>query len=442
MSDISNHVLVQIDRTTKFPTKVGFGTPLILDINVKQTNEVDVVTDIADVEALGFVAADQAHKAASSIFNQSPHPEKVLIGKRAANVAQVDTIVIGGFDDGTYTISINTVDFSFVASSSSITAIRDALVAAINGGSEPVTAAPVSTDTLTLTADVAGTGFSTVLTSNPIDNMVLTLTTPNTGVASELARISQINNDWYFLLLTSRTEQDILAAVNTIETLIKVFFFETDQADSKGLPFGTDTTSILGQIKALNVMRTVGLWTKTSNLPNYPTAAWIGLNAPEEGGSITWKFKQARGVLADDELTSTEESNILGKNANIYNTVAGIAIFAEGTTMDGDFFDLTRGTDQLSSRIQESVFALFIQEKKVPYTDGGGEQINTALKEPLQTAEDDLFLAPDPKFTTKVPKVADIPAVDRAARFFKDIEFEATLAGAIHKAKFIGRLSV
>ena len=254
MSSIDNSVVVQIDRTTKFPTKVGFGIPFILDINVKQTNDVDVVKDIAAVEALGFVAADQAHKAASAIFSQSPHPEQILIGKRKTNVAQVDTLVIGGADDGTYTVTINTVDFSFVASSNTIEEIRDGLIAAINGGAEPVTAAPVSTDTITNTADVAGTGFSLVLTANPSDNMVNTNTTANVGVASEAARISQINNDWYFLLLTSRTEQDILAAVNFVETVIKVFFFETDQDDSKTLPFATVLYSEISELEVIMVI--------------------------------------------------------------------------------------------------------------------------------------------------------------------------------------------
>ena len=95
MSSIDNAVVVQIDRTTKFPTKVGFGIPMIMDINTKQTNEVDVVQSIEDVAALGFVPADEAYKAAAAIFSQSPQPERVLIGKRAANVAQVDTLATG-----------------------------------------------------------------------------------------------------------------------------------------------------------------------------------------------------------------------------------------------------------------------------------------------------------------------------------------------------------
>ena len=442
MAEIDKIVIVNIDRLTKIPSKKGFGIPMLFDINVKQVNEIDIIEDIADLEALGFVAADAAHKAMSAIFAQKPQCTEVKLAKRAANVAQVDTILISGADDGTYTISINQVDFTFVASGSSVVAIRDALVAAINAGGEPVTAAPVSTDTLTITADVAGTGFATVLTSNPSDNMALTLTTPNTGIDSEIARIDAIDSDWYFMLMTSRTKQDILSASNTIEARIKLFCFATDEADSKDLSVGTDTTSIFAIIAAANRQRTIMIWTKTSNLDNFPDAGIVGLQGTTEGGSTTWKFKGIKNNVADDELSPTEIGNIEDKNANLIITVAQIPIFQQGTVSDGEFIDNVRGTDPLSRRIQESVFGLFVAEPKVPFTDGGGRQLDTALREPLQEAEDNLFLSPDPKFTTTIPKVADIPVADRAARFFKDIKFDGTLAGAVHSTKIDGTLSV
>lgn len=442
MAEIDKIIIINIDRLTKIPSKKGFGIPMLFDLNVKQANDIDVVEDIADVESLGFVAADAAHKAASAIFNQNPHVTQLKIAKRAPNVAQVDTILIGGADDGNYTIQINGVDFSFVASSNSIEEIRDGLVAAINGGAEPVTAAPVSTDTITLTADVAGTGFGTVLAGNPSDNMGLTLTTPNTGIDSEISRIDNIDSDWYFMLMTSRTKQDILSASKTIESRIKLFVFATDEADSKDLPVQTDNTSIFAVISAANRMRTIMQWTKTERLPDFPDAGIVGLQGTTEGGSTTWKFKNLAGITPDNELTPTEITNIEGKNGNIYITVAEIDIYQQGIVSDGEFIDNVRGTDQLSRRIQESVFGLFVTEPKVPYTDGGGQQLETAIKEPLQEAEDNLFLSPDPKFTITVPKVADIPIQDRAARFFSGIKFDAVLAGAIHSTKIDGTLSV
>jgi len=56
---------------------------------------------------------------------------------------QKETLTIAGFEDGNYDVVINGTTFQDVASSeTSEEAIRDALVIAINAGSEPVTASP------------------------------------------------------------------------------------------------------------------------------------------------------------------------------------------------------------------------------------------------------------------------------------------------------------
>ncbi len=439
-------VQVIITRETKFPSQAGFGVPAILDINVVMSGDTLRFSELSDLTDAGFSTSDQAYLAATALLSQNPRPVEAVILKRAANVAQVDTIVIGGADDGTYTVTINGEAHSFVAASSTITAIRDALVTAINGGGQAalVTAAPVSTDTLTITSDTAGVGFSTVLTSNPNDNMVLTLTTPNTGAASELARLQQIDDDWYFLISTDRTRVFIEQLAAAIEAIIKLYGFETDEADSKNLTPASDTTSLLATLKAANYDRTFGVWTKTANLPKYPAAAWIGLMAPKTPGSATWKFKQVSGPAADDELTGTEITNIQGKNGNLYLTVSNFAMFLEGVVASGEFIDIIRGTDLIQARIQENVFGTLVTEDKVPFDNGGIEALALKTEEPLVNigvANGILRGGTDAPVVT-VPDVSETLAADRANRELKTIEFEGFYAGAVHKVKIEGRLSV
>ena len=93
-------------------------------------------------------------------------------------VAQVDTITLGGTDDGLYEVVINAVTFSFNASGNSASQIRDGLRDAINLGSEPVSAA-TGTGDIVVTADVPGVAFVTALGDNPGTNMSLVNTTPN-----------------------------------------------------------------------------------------------------------------------------------------------------------------------------------------------------------------------------------------------------------------------
>lgn len=439
MESIDSVVVVNIDRLTQLPSRTGFGTPAVLDINVKQTNDFDIVTSITDLEDLGFVPADEAHKAVSALLSQSPKPEKVVVLKRATNAAQEEQVTVGGADDGTYTHTINGVDFSFVASSSTVTAIRDALVAAINGGAEPVTAAPVSTDQYTVTADNAGVGFSSVFTSNPNNNLSQVTNQANVGADTELSRLRELIDDFFFLIATSKTEQDILQLAAAVELLPKMYFTATDEADSRDLPSATDTTSIAGQLKALNYDQTALVVTEAGKLDEYKEAAWVGIGAPKDPGSLTWKFKDGSGITADDNLTTTQRANIKGKNANLYVTVGGRPQFSEGTVVSGEFIDIIRGTFFIQIRMQEGVFAVLDQEDKVPYTNDGIQQIVTPMRAVLTLSIRQQILV---SFEIQAPNVADIPVADRAARILKTIEFTGVYAGAVHKVEIKGSLSV
>lgn len=440
---ISSVVLVTIDRQTKLPTQVGFGTPAIMDFATWQTEDVATYSELQGLLDAGATTADEAYKAALALLSQNPRPETIKVLKRAANVAQVNTYQVVTAPDGTYSITINGVVFSFVASSSSVTAIRDALVSAINGGAEPVTAAPVAGDTLTVTADTAGVGFSSVVAS-PASDMTDTATTANVGADTELARLREVDDDWYFLLSTDRTSTFVLQLSAAIEALVKLYAFESDDADSKDLAPAGDTTSLFAVIQAANRDRTFYVWTKTSNLGTYPAAAWVGKMAPKTPGSATWKFKTVSGPVADDELTTTEKLNIQSKNGNIYNTIQGIAMFEEGVVASGEFIDIMRGTDLIQARIQEKVFGLFVTEDKVPFDDGGIEAVALQVDDILVNVgvANTILQGGDNAPVVTVPALEDIADADRALRFLNEITFTGVYAGAIHKAQISGRLTV
>lgn len=441
---IDSVIEVIITRETRFPSQQGFGVPLIMDINVIQdAGDIDTFTEIQELVDDGHSLSSEAVRAATALLSQNPRPEKIKLARRETNVAQQDNIAIGGADDGTYSVKINNITFSFVASGSTAALISAGLVALIAGGPEPVTPTDNGTD-FDIDADVAGVGFSTTLTSNPNDNMTLTFPTTNTGAASEIQRIFEVDQDFFFVISTSRTSVDIIELAKQMSTLRRIYFFETDEADSKDLASGSDTTSILAQLKLLNLDFVTGLWTKTSNLTNYPTAGWVGEGAPKDAGSITWKFKDVIGAVPDDELSTTEKSNILAKNGNVYTTVGGQAMFEEGKVASGEFIDVIRGVEFLSARMQENVFGLFLNEDKVPYTNGGIEQVLLQVRSTLQLGVDQTILSSDPgrEPTATAPDILETLAADRAARFLDNVEFQAFLAGAIHKVRIQGRISV
>lgn len=438
---ISTIVDVQIDRLTKVPSRVGFGEPLILDQNtVQSVGAVDTFTDLQAMLDAGFSTGDEAYKAAQALLSQNPRPPQFKVARREADGAKIVEVSVDNVVDSTaYDVTVAGNLFSFNSGvGATADSIRDGLIALIDADPN-YSAAIVGAGVLSITS-AAGNDFSVVVGAN----LGSSVSQAAVNVASEILRVVEVNNDWYFLLMTGREKADILSAAATIETLIKVFAFETDEADTKDLPSQTDTTSIGAVLQDLNYDRTFYMWTKTSNLENYPAAAWVGKVGPKDPGSVTWKFKSLAGVLPDDELTSTELANILNKNGNYYQTVAGQGIInSEAKVASGEFIDIIRGTDWLTRRLQEDVFTLLINEDKVPFTNKGGDslklQVDGVMDEGIAVG---LLRGGDDRPVVTVPDVNDINIQDRAARIFGDIEFEGFYAGAVHKVKIRGRLSV
>ena len=167
LDDVVN---VQIIIQSSALTLPGFGVPLLAAVHTNFVERLRYYTDVAGMLLDGFTTSDRVVDMATVIFSQNPKPSRIAVGRRDTPVAMVHTINVDGATDGTFTIQIDGQDASHVAAATTATLIRDALVTAVNALVEAfdgvgVTAAPVGTEQLSLTADVAGIPFSTVLTS-------------------------------------------------------------------------------------------------------------------------------------------------------------------------------------------------------------------------------------------------------------------------------------
>lgn len=431
MPSLSQIIDIAITRGTKGITQVGFGTPMILGLHTRFAERAREYSDLDEMVADGFLTSDAEYKAAAAIFAQEIHPEQIVIGRRTAMVAQLVTVGVTTVANTTlYTITINGVAYSFTSDADATAAeIQAGLVAAVNAGSEPVTAAPGGGTDVTLTADVAGTAFTYAVTSN----LTATLTTPNNGVIEDIAAVRALNDEWYMLALTSRVKDDILNAASAIETLKKMFIAcSEDTAVTAGTAL-----NVLDLLEARGYDRTAYLW--SDDQENYPEAAWMGGTLPLDPGSETWKFKTGTGIVASN-LTTTQENNIFNDNGNTYETFAGYSIFREGTVVSGEYIDVIRFVDWLEARMQEDIYSALINVPKIPYTDNGIAIIESLVNKRLLIGVRVGGLAEDPEFTITVPKVADIATADKQARLLPDVKFEATLAGAIHKVQIRGRV--
>ena len=107
-----------------------------------------------------------------------------------------------------------------------------------------------------------------------------------------------------------------------------------------------------------------------------------------------------------------------------------------------EFIDVIVGRDWLAARIQESVYALLVNNDKVPFTDAGITMVGTQVKNELALGVNQGYLTDDPAPEVILPKAADVPPSDKAARFLPNVQFTATLAGAIQKVQIQGYISV
>jgi hypothetical protein len=436
MGDIEKVVDVIITRETATVERAGFGRALILGTHTTPADLIKVYSTLEAVED-DFATGTEEYKAAAKLFGQAVKPADLAIGKRSAAVPQVDNIDPTTLENADYTVTLNGVVFTYTPGvvPASKTVVSTALVAAINAGSEPVTAALAGIapgQTVALTADNAGEPFTAVATTS---NLTRTNTTPNNGVQEDLAAIvasGDLGRSWYALQLISRNDWDILEGAIYCQGHKKIFVACSGAAGVKS----SGTTDIGYALKAANYDRTALLY--SGDHIHYPDAAWLGLMLAKEPGSATWALKTLAGITVD-QLTDTEETNLNGKNVNFFVERGGASITQGGKMAQGEWIDVMVGIDWIEARAQEAIFALLVANDKVPFTDAGIAQVVNALEQILVQARDRGILS---AYSIQVPKASAFTTVQKQSRELTGITFTGTLAGAVHKVTIYGKVSV
>lgn len=428
---LSDIVSISISANTVVPSRVGFGTPLILDYNSRFTDKLTrVYTSTIAMLADGFVVGDPAYKMAQAIFNQNPKVTQVRVGRTTHAPTQVIKLTPIAHDTHLYTVNINGTDKTFTSDGSATAAeIVIGLVAAI-GVFSGVTA--TSTDagaTITLTG-TAGTLFEYYV--NDLD-LTQSDNTADPTSATDLASIILESDDFYTIHPTCHGAGITVALAAAVESLKKILI--TEGANSTELA----GTGIGSTLKTAAYVRTV--FSYNERPWQFLGAAWAGKVLPQDPGSATWKFKTLAGITPST-LTATQIGLLEGKNVNYYSTIAGINIMQQGKSASGEFVDVTQGIDWLTQRLMERIFGDLANSLKIPFTDTGIGVIESDVRAQLREGINVGFLAASPEPVVTVPKAADISTANKALRKLTGVEFSATLAGAIHSVTITGTVSV
>ena len=441
MAEIDNIVNILIDRQTATITRTGFGTPAI----IAEFGDDEVVTDFgrykyyASVDELvadgwvngGASPVDEVYDKASLILGQNPSPSRVMVGRKDSSETWTQALTaINIENDDWYAFTTVHTDETF------------GLIFTPDN--------PAVGDKVTLTIDgtvfnIVSTGATYTILAGDIETAVQVTYAGASVTADELTNTITVDlNETFLDVLCTHTDSldvdqgDVTVTYQTTEeiaswvsTVKKIYGIDSNVANIKAIT----TQDIFSRLKALNYSR---IFMCYHPLNEYYASALMGALLPYDPGSQTWAFKTLTGITPYS-LSSAERGNVISKNVNIYTTVKGVNITYEGTTADGDYIDIIRGLDWLEVNIQEDQFDLIITNRKLPYNDSGINAVEARLKLTLDRAFRQGVINDD--YETSVPLEVNVSSIDKANRELNDIEFTATLQGAIHKIFIVGKVT-
>lgn len=435
----SDTTTITIIKETASLTQKGFGTLLIAAYHTVFANRVKLYTSLKEMTDDGFVATDPAYLAASALLSQNPNVKNFKVGRRDSAPTQAHTLTVTAAKEIDYTVTINGTAFTYTGQpADAVEDIGAGLVAAINGGSEPVTAADNLDGTFDLTADVAGALYTLAVSDEAKEGLLeVQNTTTDPGLAADLTAMETEDDEWYGFVIDSQSQAEIEVAATWAEARVKLFGAGT--ADSEVLDSGV-TDDVASNLKTSTYNRSFLFW--HAKAEDYIAAAMFGDLFPRTPGSMTAAHKILESV-AIDKLTGAQQSALEGKNCNYYVAQHGRGNTFWGYAASGEWIDTTHGDDETQSLLEVGIFGLLAANDKVPFTNQGAGAVGGVIEGVLRRKERENFLAPESTVVT-VPDVDDdtqVSATDKTNRLLPAVTASAKYAGAIHKVTLEVRLS-
>ncbi len=445
-TQISDIVDVTITRETARILQAGFGVPLLLGPHFVNEDRTKSYSDPADMLVDGFLTTDNLYKMAVKLMSQTLSPSTFKVGRKLADINSKQTLTFDAVATaGTFTVTLGALTTAAIAYDANAATIKAAIELLASVAEVTVTGdMPLTEIVVEFTGADAATDFDTFT----VDVGSLTSVTTGVSVVNQygsaveswteaLNNILLTDEDWYCLLATTRVKSEILELAAIIETKIKLYISCSEDSDAPT----SSTTDTASELQDLSYDRTSYIY--STDEANFPEAAWAGGQLPENPGSITWKFKTLVGI-SPDSLTTAQVGYLKAKSANFYETVGGQNIItSDAVVASGEYIDIIRGIDWLQARIGEDVYAVFINSKKVPYTNKGVSLLANPLRARLlNAASPSVSLITEASIVVSEPDVANALTADKANRLLKELNFSATLQGAVHKVEINGKLSL
>jgi Protein of unknown function (DUF3383) len=250
-----------------------------------------------------------------------------------------------------------------------------------------------------------------------------------TELTAALNDLIKTHNDFYYLVSVEQGDDEITALAEWVSTQEKIY---------------AASTSSTTLYQALNDLYDNVFLLVHDQPRQYPAEGLVALLAPLPSGSYTWTFKTIQGV-SPAAYDDTKINDIHDNNACTYIEEGGVNITSHGVATSGEYIDVVQATHFIKARMTEAVFRLLATNPKIPYTDTGIAMVVAQVDNVLKQAFKQGIIADEngePLYSITVPKRADIPANTKAQRILPDIEWTATIAGAVEKVEIRGVLTI
>lgn len=456
-----------------FTVTLGASQSTAVIVNTPQATDANTIanalTTAINSASLGVTASTPStpNGTLSITANVPGVPYTLAVSTDISNPNQARVLITQAIPNQAYTIALNGTQFTYQAPNNVADneQISLALTTSINSPilldnnlnpilsngqtiPNPLLGVITATDNGNGSLEVSSnTSTSTFLIQvNPVEAMVIQKGLiiqpyiPSASVVTDIQNIQAVNDEWYALACTDRTTSTVKAIAAYIETQIKLFGTASDDPNTINQASGVDTTSVAAVFNRDGYARSFVLYHEEAS-DDYPECAWFGNVLPYAPGSETWAFKTLNTISYSD-LSTTQETNAFNKQCNTYEFVGGVGITQRGTVAVGEYIDIIRGVDWLTSNIQVLVYSLLVNSPKIPYTDSGITAIEGQIRKALQQGIDNNFIAQNPAYQIFVPTAASVPAIDKTNRILRNVKFQATLAGAIQAVQIFGTVSV
>lgn len=392
------------------------------------------------LEDLGVTTGEDIQVALNDLFSQKLNgapmqPGTVLLALRAVPVAQVRTATVAVVAAaGNYTTTINGTDFVVPYNTSANQTATD-IRAAINGGTEPVTASGAGASVVG-TADEPGVPFTwSVAHSTTPGDYTSVNTTANVGLPEDIADWDAEDPRGYFLLETTRSSGNIRAAAEAWETRTATypgqFWFQTDDSAAQG----GGSTDIASVLIALGLTRSRAFYHNNDDeFVDWAQCGKVCAYPPGVPNNAWMKLASVTGIAAP-VLTST--TNLRNKRYSWLESMSGATVPPQSTVMggqmlDGNWVDIVHGVDALNLTISARLFQA-LNDGNIPYN--GGE---SAVESTILGAVAEFEGPPGKAFLVAgscrvtVPAASSQTDANRLARRYAGVQWSALAQGKVN----------